>query len=346
MTLDLPTANASTAPLQQAFVRCGVCNADDWEPYASGRDYEYATSNDVFQVVRCHQCGHRYLNPRPATAELARIYPPNYYAYNYDKAVHPVARRAKDWLDGAKVDGWIAPFRDRRGRHLKTLRVLDVGCGNGRYLEMLHRRGLAKHQLFGVEMDEGAIARLNRAGFQGYCGRLEDVAAELPADSFDVIVMLQVIEHVANPAATAQILARLLRPGGRLILETPNLEGWDARLFAQGFWGGYHFPRHWHFFQRSTLRRLIEESGLELLRFQALPSHAFWILSYHHWLEHDLRWRGLAKQFDPLQNVALLSAFTGFDLMRSKLGFWTSNLRAIAVKPQPKPPAPPVRTEA
>lgn len=324
--------------LQQEFVPCGVCGSDRWHPYASGQDYEYDTSGDIFQIVQCRQCGHRYLNPRPVTAELPRIYPPHYYAYNYDQAIHPLALRAKDWLDRGKVQGWIGdrhrqPHPNRRTSPEKALRVLDVGCGNGRYLKRLHHLGLAKHNLFGVEMNEAAIHQLNDEGFQGYYGRLETVAPELPENSFDVIVLLQVLEHVANPAQIVQILAQLLRPGGRLILETPNIEGWDAQLFNQGYWGGYHFPRHWHLFNRKTLERLFRDAGLDAVHFRSLPSHAFWILSYHHWFKHQLNWPHLARSFNPLQNIALLSVFTSFDLVRGKLGFATSNIQAIAHKP-------------
>ena len=56
--------------LQQEFVSCGVCGSDRWHPYASGQDYEYGTSTDIFQIVQCRHCGHRYLNPRPVMAEL------------------------------------------------------------------------------------------------------------------------------------------------------------------------------------------------------------------------------------------------------------------------------------
>ncbi|MGC9504146.1 class I SAM-dependent methyltransferase [Baaleninema sp.] len=330
----------SSSSLQLEFVRCGVCGADNWYPYAVGKDYEYDTSNDVFQMVRCKTCGNIYLNPRPTEAELSRIYPPHYYAYNYDKSVHPIARRAKDWLDAGKVKSWIAPFEKKR-----ALRFLDVGCGNGRYLKMLHRLGLAKHQLFGIEMNAEAIDSLNAEGYQGFYGRLEDVADELPENYFDVIVLLQVLEHVANPTETVRCLGRLLRPGGRLILETPNTEGLDANWFRDGFWGGYHFPRHWNLFDRKTLTRLVEDAGLTVGSFKALPSHAFWILSYHHWLQHQTQQPRLASLFDPLRNVALLSLFTGFDLLRSKVGVWTSNVQLVAVKPkgstlQPSPEQP------
>nr|WP_286186518.1 class I SAM-dependent methyltransferase [Geitlerinema sp. P-1104] len=271
-------------------------------------------------------------------AELPRIYPPHYYAYNYDQAVHPLALRAKDWLDAGKVQGWISRSPNKSdssqsSRPQKALRVLDVGCGNGRYLKRLHHLGLAKHNLYGVEMNQAAIDQLNQAGFQGYYGRLEQVAPELPDNSFDVIVLLQVLEHVANPAQIIQILAQLLRPGGRLILETPNMDGWDAQLFREGYWGGYHFPRHWHLFNRETLGKLFQDANLETGEFRSLPSHAFWILSYHHWLEHQLNWRRVAARFNPLQNIPLLSVFTGLDLVRSRLGFSTSNIQAIARKP-------------
>ncbi|MEO1351201.1 MAG: hypothetical protein AAFW84_20730, partial [Cyanobacteria bacterium J06635_15] len=106
--------------LQLESVTCGVCGASRNRNYASGKDYEYHTSDDVFRMVECLACSNVYLNPRPAPTELSAIYPPNYYAYNYDTAINPIAIKAKDWLDSLKIKQWL--------RYLPTSepRFLDV----------------------------------------------------------------------------------------------------------------------------------------------------------------------------------------------------------------------------
>ncbi|MGB5901103.1 MAG: methyltransferase domain-containing protein [Geitlerinemataceae cyanobacterium] len=314
--------------LKLESVRCGVCGADDWVAYASGKDYEYRTSEDTFQIVKCKVCGNLYLNPRPIREELSRIYPPNYYAYNYDTSINPIALKAKDFLDRRKVKTWL----NYVNTDLAKLNFLDVGCGNGRYLQMLHRLGVPKSQLYGIEMSQGSIDSLQSEGYRGYYGRLEDVENELPENTFDLIVLLQVIEHVEHPRTTIQTLSRLLRPGGILVLETPNTQSLDVTWFRQGYWGGYHFPRHWNLFDRSTLTRLATEANLQVKDIRYLPSPAFWILSYHHSIGNKWQNSQMANWFDPLQNLALLSLFTGFDLVRAKFGFATSNLQFVAVK--------------
>ena len=78
----------------------------------------------------------------------------------------------------------------------------------------------------------------------------------LPADSYDLVIMNQLIEHVAiaaRPALHGDV--RDLRPGGHLFLETPNLDSLDARAFRRRYWGGYHLPRHFHLFDSRTLPR-------------------------------------------------------------------------------------------
>jgi SAM-dependent methyltransferase len=314
--------------LKLESVWCGVCGSDDRVPYASGKDYEYQTSEDTFQIVKCQVCGNLYLNPRPVREELARIYPPNYYAYNYDTSINPIALKAKEFLDRRKVKTWLKYVETDRS----TLNFLDVGCGNGRYLKMLHRLGVPKSQLYGIEMSQGAIDSLQTEGYKGYYGRLEDIENELPENTFDLIVLLQVIEHVEHPRTTVQSLSRLLRPGGVLVLETPNTQSLDANLFRRGYWGGYHFPRHWNLFDRPTLTRLVTEANLQVKDIQFLPSPAFWILSCHHAIGDKWQKPQLANWFDPLQNLALLGLFTGFDLVLAKLGFATSNIQFVAVK--------------
>ena len=88
-------------------VACCICGVDDSEPIAVGEDFEYRTSSDTFQAVRCQRCGLVYLDPRPAVSEFDRIYPPSYHAFDFSAErfglVYQVRRRleARRLLSGA-----------------------------------------------------------------------------------------------------------------------------------------------------------------------------------------------------------------------------------------------------
>jgi 2-polyprenyl-3-methyl-5-hydroxy-6-metoxy-1,4-benzoquinol methylase len=313
--------------LSMEVVHCGVCHGEQSRLFANGRDFEYQTSDDDFKMVECIDCGNVYLNPRPTSGELDTIYPQNYYAYNYDSAINPLAIKAKVFLDQRKVKSWLK-YVDA-----KLPRSMDVGCGNGRILEMLHSLGIAKQNLTGVEMHQGQIDRLNQQGYNGFFGRIEDVGDKLKTDSFDLIVMLQVLEHVENPDSCVKHLAQLLDKKGVLIIETPNTNSFDVRLFKERYWGGYHFPRHWNLFTVQTLERLGAQHGLQVDAVNFLPAHSFWIFSLHHLIEEKWKQPAIAKFFNPLQNIPLLAVFTGFDIIRAKLGFQTSNVQIVFRKP-------------
>lgn len=304
-------------------VTCCVCGSDEAEPVAAGFDFEYQTTTDDFSMVRCRNCGLWYLNPRPTPAELPTIYPPQYYAYNYDRALHPLAHKAKSWLDERKIRGWL--------KHLRTNapRFLDVGCGDGRYLAALHRRGVPKHLLHGVELSADVVKSLDDRGYCAHHGRIEEIEG-LPERHFDLVVMLQVLEHVANPAETVAVLASLLSDDGVLVLETPNVDSLDRRLFPARYWGGYHFPRHWNLFTEATLRRLLRDKGLEPVSVKYLPAPSFWIYSLHHVVKYALKMPRLAKWLDPFRNLPLLALVTPFDILRARAGGRTSNMQMIA----------------
>jgi 2-polyprenyl-3-methyl-5-hydroxy-6-metoxy-1,4-benzoquinol methylase len=288
---------------------------------ASGQDYEYETTADVFQVKRCAGCGHHFVSPRPATEDLGTIYPGDYYAYRFIENLSPLARGTKAFLDRRKVRSWLAEAK------VPAPRFLDVGCGDGWFLRLLHAEGISKDRLWGVEIDRGAIDRLRADGFQGRVGTIE--AADLPASSFDLVVMLQVIEHVSDPAAVLAKLRSLLAPDGVLILETPNLRSLDFNLFRAGLWGGYHFPRHWNLFTEDSLARLLAGAGLRLVKTAYLPAPTFWVYSIHHLVKYRWGFRRAARFLDPLRNLPAVGAATAFDLLRARLGFRTSNMRAV-----------------
>jgi 2-polyprenyl-3-methyl-5-hydroxy-6-metoxy-1,4-benzoquinol methylase len=336
VTITTPDEIArSAAPLvaETDVPVCDVCGGTELDDHASGFDYEMITCRNQWRFVRCRACGHVWLHPRPSIEALDTIYPPTYYAYNYESQISPLARRGKEMLDGLKMRKILAACDG-----LPT-RYLDVGCGDGRYLEALARRGVARDGLFGLELDEAIVEKVRARGLQAYCERVE-TTERFDDGMFDLITMFHVIEHIDSPRAVVERLASWLRPGGVLALETPNIDSLDARLFRSGRWGGYHIPRHWHLFNPDTFRRLVESFGLEVLTIRYETGHSFWMYSLHHALRYRRKpMRRLARFFDPLESLLPLVAFTGFDKARSAVGAKTSAMLLLARRPDDGQPA-------
>jgi len=306
---------------------CPVCGASDYAQFAVGFDYELLTCANPWRFVQCHACRHVWLNPRPAVAELGVVYPPTYYAYNYD-TINPIARKAKEILDRRKISKIV--------RHcLKPPKsYLDVGCGDGRFLRVMEQMGVPRSGLYGLELDKRVVERLRGEGYSGVlCERAEDVSS-FPEGGIDLVTMFHVIEHVDNPGTVIGRIRRWLSPGGVFALETPNLDSLDARLFQRTYWGGYHIPRHWNLFTPASISRLLTDNGLEVMATGFQTGHSFWMYSLHHAVRYEGRSRPRAGAwFDPMKSLVGLAGFTAFDLCRGALGSQTSAMLVICRKP-------------
>jgi len=314
-----PPASSPRTPLSLVDARCALCGTAEAESVATGRDFEYDTCPNRFRFQRCNACGHVYLSPRPSVADLGVIYPSNYYAFA--GGGNPLVARLRRIWEGGKV----RLYRELVGDGER--RILDVGCGNGRFLGLLRDFGCPAWELVGIDLDADAVASCRAQGFDAHVGRVEDLQAGEPR--FDAVIMLQLIEHVEDPAAVCRSVHALLRPGGRFVVETPNLAGIDYRLFRSSWWGHYHFPRHWNLFSRASLRRMLEEAGFEVERAECLISTSAWTISLHNWLL-DHGWPDPVVRFFHYQNPLLLALFVALDWTRARLGLETSNQRVIA----------------
>jgi SAM-dependent methyltransferase len=303
-------------------VRCALCGSADAEIVASGLDYEYATLPDEFHFVRCRACDHQYLNPRPSVADLPVIYPPHYYAYS-EGGSRLVARLRRHW-EGGKVRTLHALIGDG------PRRVLDVGCGNGRFLALLRDFGLREWELFGIEIDPEVARQCEARGFRVHVARMEDF--DPGEGSFDAVIMLQLIEHVEDPVKICERVYAMLSPGGCFVIETPNLAGLDHRIFQGRYWGHYHFPRHWNLFSTAALHRMLEERGFEIVRTEFLISTSAWVISLHNYFL-GRGYPGWWVRFFHFQNPLLLGVFVVLDALRAKLGDPTSNQRVVARRP-------------
>jgi 2-polyprenyl-3-methyl-5-hydroxy-6-metoxy-1,4-benzoquinol methylase len=302
-------------------VACVLCGVDDTQPYLQLGDLAFGLPGE-FHLVSCRRCGLLYLNPRPSADELADYYPASYRPYK--KAIED--------------ERWSL-MRTMRRRNIRRRRltaeahaprqpgsVLDVGCSTGVFLAEMRDAGW---QVTGIELSEQATAYARqRYGLEVIQGSLQD--ADLPAETFDVITLWDVLEHTYNPLNTLQHAHHLLRDGGVVVATVPNYDSLDRWIF-RSTWVGFDVPRHLTVFTSDTLCQLLEKAGLGIMA-QRCDFGGFFTFaaSVHRWANARLAWpisRQAIKTLVDLPGLRL--PFEPFFAIVDRLG-WGSELTVIA----------------
>ncbi|WP_405229945.1 class I SAM-dependent methyltransferase [Lentisalinibacter sediminis] len=153
-----------------------------------------------------------------------------------------------------------APVLDWMEKYRKINKVLDVGCFNGNFLRMARAEGW---NVLGSEISAKAAAETEEeCGIAVLVGDLPDLGIE--RFSCDVVTLFDVIEHVDDPTACLREAHRILRAGGGLYLNTPNIESITSRLLGKE-WSAI-FPWHQFYFSARTIRQILEQVGFRNIR--------------------------------------------------------------------------------
>ena len=201
----------------------------------------------------CPDCGLVYMNPRLTEPAIARFYDKVYGTPGAHAGFESTQERRAAYL------------LDRAARLLATgagqPAILDIGCGAGQILGAAQTRGW---QVYGSELSVVAAARASeRLGVPIHVGDFR--AMDIPPASLDVVTILEVVEHLRAPMDFLRAGVALLKPGGVLVLEIPNiasLEYYVARLLRQR-WRGF-IIEHLYYFTPAFMRRLLPELGLRI----------------------------------------------------------------------------------
>ena len=240
-------------PLQHYQRKCPYCG--EASAITQLIPHQSHHTSDPYRMVGCMTCGFRYTRPLPTFEELDRLYGSAYYGettpsfFSWDR-LRLLLHSTVLWQ------------RRRALLNHQAGRLLDVGCGDGDFAATMKRRGW---EAYGTEFSTAARQLGEAKGVKVHQG---DVAsAQFPNDFFDVVTLWHVLEHVPDPTAELTEIYRILRPGGLLVLETPNIASLTFQLCKKS-WFPLGIPGHLQHFTPETLNRFIQRAGFSLARRQ------------------------------------------------------------------------------
>ena len=248
-------------------IACPLCGSRDdrtlHERRPPGFDFAAEMTTDVYaaygRIARCSRCGMVYRNPREPDERILQAY---------------AALEDGDYLLERECRGMNALNSLRAvKRHVAKGRLLEVGCATGFFLNAAR----LEFDVCGVEPSAWAarIAR-ERFGLDVHLGPLSSFDPE--RGPFDVVALIDLVEHVLDPRDLLATVARLLVPGGVLYLVTPDITSLSARLLGSRWWGLR--PAHLTYFSRRTMTRLLDETGLSVREIRSYGR----IFTYGYWL--------------------------------------------------------------
>ncbi|TGL37556.1 class I SAM-dependent methyltransferase [Leptospira perdikensis] len=223
---------------------CPLDQTNDWRPL-----YTTTGKYSGLSIVECTHCKLQALFPRPNQKEL---YGQDYYQ---GKAEYTYIDERENKKFFQYV--WKARVRNIK-KFVKTGNFLDIGSSFGGFLESARDGGFSVQ---GVEISEYASHYANENGIPTFNGSLAE--AKFPNNHFSVITMVEVIEHIENPNLFFKELTRILKPGGLLLLQTANFDGWQAKKEGPNY--HYYMPGHVFYYTDRILKNIL--TNLDFSRF-------------------------------------------------------------------------------
>ena len=304
---------------------CPVCNSTIFiVVYKNLSDRLFYSAPGLWNICSCCSCGVYFLNSRPIEQSISRAYS-KYYTHSVPKRlscdeisfvrkiVRSLANSYRNKRFGSKLQpelryGWViircvpmlSHLLDVELRYLPRIQtdglLLDVGFGSGDFLHLA--RGLG-WTVFGTDIDDVAVKSALNRGLDVRCGAIDVYCGE--ENKFDVITMNHVIEHVYNPIRDLSIAYELLKPGGCLIIETPNIDSIGHKEFARN-WMDLDPPRHLILYNWKSLETILYKSGFRHI--ERKPS-------YFSYLNRASASRSISTGNDPFLNsdVAVFDYF-------------------------------------
>jgi 2-polyprenyl-3-methyl-5-hydroxy-6-metoxy-1,4-benzoquinol methylase len=257
---------------------CFLCGGSSRILYEELTDRMYGVYGK-WNYMKCinNDCGLIWIYPMHKRKDLKNLYQ-NYYTH---KIIHEIKKQnkikrnskiiANEYLRKkfgyphnnnllTNLLGSLIHFYQSEGsktflNYIPNGRLLDVGCGSGVYLKEMQNFGWTVE---GVEFDPVAANEAISKGLNVHCGSLEDQS--FPEAHFDAVTLNHVIEHLIDPFSSLKECFRILKPGGQLLIFTPNTDSFGHRLFKNN-WRGIETPRHLYVFSKRSLYKILRKAN-------------------------------------------------------------------------------------
>lgn len=222
------------------LIPCPLCGEREFRPLWSG----------AIPFVRCRSCGAVYQNPQPRQEDLSERYDAEYFLYE--------RANEENFFNLMRLGLEDIGFDELKERAPRSF--LDIGCATGMLLAHVKRQGFREQ---GVEICAPAAKfGIRERGISIHIGDLE--SAGFTDESFGFVHSSHVIEHLTDPNSFLKEIYRILVPGGYLLLTTPDIAGFQARLFGERWRSAIH--DHMLLFSRRTLDKALRTAGFTVLK--------------------------------------------------------------------------------
>jgi 2-polyprenyl-3-methyl-5-hydroxy-6-metoxy-1,4-benzoquinol methylase len=257
------------------IVNCPICKKTESNYYISTNALMHEPNNEVFIFNVCNNCEAVFLT-NPVTPErLEYYYTDNYLPYRgpaaWGKYSSFVANSQKK-TDSKRVN-FVKKYLKKNNAN--NVNVLDVGCGNPSFLELLQQN--SKVNCTGIDFSDSGWKGKNYPNIDLKKVTIEDYITD---KQFDVITLWHYLEHDYNPSQTIQTLYNCLKPGGKVIIEVPDYKSISAKI-QKSYWQGWHSPRHISLLTKKSFALLFQKDKWEItkhLRYGTLDAFTLWWL--------------------------------------------------------------------
>ena len=225
---------------------------------------DYSVSKETFDLYHDETLDMLITSPQPSLENLGKYYESEDYISHtdnkrslFEKLYHLIKSIAlKNKLN------LINSLQPNKGK------ILDIGAGTGEFLSVAKNDGW---QTIGVEPSDKAKAIAKSKGVS-----FVEQTSELENNSFDVISMWHVLEHVPDLDKQIKELKRLLKPTGTLIIAVPNFKSFDAKYYGK-FWAAYDVPIHFWHFSKTAIKLLFEKEEMKLEKVLPMKFDSFYV---------------------------------------------------------------------
>lgn len=230
---------------------CPICEGKEFDEKLNCVDY--TVSQKTFNILQCESCGFQFTNPIPLETEIGKYYESEEYI-SHSNTSKGIINKLYQTVRNITLQQKLKLIN----RLVKGKQLLDIGCGTGEFLKICKDNG---YDVKGIEPSVNA----QKFAVENYKLDVysEEKIKEFTPNSFDLITMWHVLEHVYHLKERVEELKKLIVKNGVLIVAVPNHNSYDAEYYKE-YWAAYDVPRHLYHFSPTDIKNLFEPNGFVL----------------------------------------------------------------------------------